>query len=121
MSDGPTVVYDDTCGMCSALARRAPLRGDDVAVVGGSTVTDPVVRDLVRDAIVVTSGGRHHTGVDAIAVLLEHRRGFGPRLGRTLRSRPVRPVADLVYRLVARNRRRISRLLRLRADRAQDA
>jgi len=121
MTERPTVVYDDTCGMCSALARRAPLRADDVTIVGGSSVVDPVVRDLVQDAIVVTAGGRHHTGVDAIAVLFEHRGGATGRIGRLLRSRPVRPVAEVVYRLVARNRRRISRTLRLRPDRRQEA
>ncbi len=121
MTDRQTVVYDDTCGMCSALARRVPLRGAEVDVVGGSTIDDPVVRDLARGALVVTSGGEHHAGVDALAVLLLHRGGLAATCGRVLRSRPVRPVAHLVYRLIARNRRRISRVLRLRADAAQDA
>lgn len=115
--NGPAVnvasilVYDGDCGLCERTAdfarRRAP----------GVTVRDHRTHGLdAIDAVIYARGDRTLTGAPAIASLLRDFTGRGWRaLGTVLGLPVVRIVAAGAYWVIARNRRRLSRILGLRA------
>lgn len=105
------LVYDGDCGLCERAAdvarRRAP----------GVTVRDHRTHGLdAIDAVIYVRGDRTLTGAPAIASLLRDFTGRGWRaLGTVLGLPVVRIVAAGAYWVIARNRRRLSRILGLRA------
>lgn len=60
-----------------------------------------------REVLWVTPTGRVYGGAQAVARLLMRSGGAWAYLGAVLASAPVRPVAGLAYRWVARNRHRM--------------
>jgi predicted DCC family thiol-disulfide oxidoreductase YuxK len=97
------LLYDDDCGVCARsvawLARRttgvvfAPLDGPADAVV------------------VLTDDATTLTGAPAIAAVLARTAGPWRYAGRVIATPGVSSIAAVAYRLVARNRHRISRTL----------
>ena len=107
------LVYDGDCGFCTACAlwlqrggvAVVPWQRLDLAAVG---LTEEQVRSRVywlQDARPADSAA------GAVGLALVDRGGpWRPvwrLIGRLVRSRPVRPLAEVVYRLVARNRHRL--------------
>ena len=103
------IVYDGDCGFCTACAlwlerggvAIVPWQRLDLAAVG---LTEDDVRSRVywlQDARPVDSAA------GAVGLALIDRGGAWTTVGRLIRSRPIRPLAEIVYRFVARNRHRL--------------
>ena len=105
------LVYDGDCGLCERSAdfarRRAP----------GVTVRDHRSHGLTSiEAVIYVRDGKEVAGAPAVARLLGDFESRGWRMvGAALALPIVRTFAAGVYWLIARNRRRLSRLLGLRA------
>jgi predicted DCC family thiol-disulfide oxidoreductase YuxK len=106
------VLYDEDCGICSWLAWRLE-RADGISVAAiGSREGEVRLRDLGRDARyanvhVVDAIGRRRSGGEAIPALLRALPGGRP-LAALAAAHPA--LTAWGYRLVARNRRALSRL-----------
>ncbi|MBA2293980.1 MAG: DUF393 domain-containing protein [Actinobacteria bacterium] len=115
---GLTVLYDEACGVCTALAAWLVGQGDGLVVAPiGSHLGDRLLRDLPtgeRYATVhaVDSAGRRFSGGNAVPVVLGAMRGWGHAAALARRS-PL--VTRLGYRILARRRGAFSRLLHLAA------
>lgn len=112
-----TLVYDGDCGLCERSADMARRRTRNV------TVRDHRSHGLDSiDAVIYLADGREYTGAPAVARLLADFDGRAWRLaGRVIALPLVRILAAAVYAVVARNRRRLSRLFGLRACGLPDA
>lgn len=114
----PTLLYDGTCRFCTAQAGR--LRTFGRGRVRVESAYAPGVRErfpmlpldeasgMMGEIKLVDTDGRVLGGAAAIARTVEI--GGGPLgfLARLYRVWPVRPLADAGYRVIARNRYRIS-------------
>ena len=113
------VLYDGDCGICRRLAVWLAARGLRVSPIH-SVVGDHELRDLTRrqraaTMHVVDDGGRRRSGADAMAPILRSL----PRLGWSATLVEALPgLTDRGYALVARHRRRLSRLAGLPGCRA---
>jgi predicted DCC family thiol-disulfide oxidoreductase YuxK len=95
--------YDDDCGLCTRAVAWLSSHSAGVTFV-------PL--DEQRAAVVLQfDDGTETTGVQAVAAVLRTGTGMWPRVGRFMQYVPVRQICELAYRIVARNRRRISRAL----------
>lgn len=116
MTAGETLVYDGDCGFCTQtalwVARRA---GPNVEVVpwqslaagpGGLASYSLSERDVTEAAWWLV-GDNQLRGARAVAAALRACGGFWKVLGRLIDLPPVRPLAALGYRIVARNRYRL--------------
>jgi predicted DCC family thiol-disulfide oxidoreductase YuxK len=107
----PLVLYDEDCGICARLASRLAAGGVEVAPIGSST-GDRWLRDLTRDARydsfhAIDGAGRRRSGGAAVPIVLDAlARRRSARVARALPG-----VTEAVYRLVARHRRALSRLV----------
>ena len=113
-----TVLYDGTCGFCTRQARFARrLGGPHVQL---ASTADPRVIErypgLNRETtnrqmhVQEEATGRRYAGAAAVARLVREVPFIGP-IGWLYYVPVLRQVADALYRLVARNRHRISRIL----------
>jgi predicted DCC family thiol-disulfide oxidoreductase YuxK len=109
-----TVLYDETCGVCTALAGWLQRRGRDVAVAPiGSTVGARLLRDLsprerYASVHVVDRLGRRRSGGAAVPpVLRTLPGGAGP--GALASALP--RVTDAAYRLLSARRGLLGRVL----------
>lgn len=111
----PTLLFDGTCGFCTAQAERLRrMSRGRVEVISayapGVCERFPMVpqEGVMGEIKLVDADGRLLGGAAAIARTLEH--GGGPLglLARLYRVWPVRPIADAGYRVIARNRYRIA-------------
>lgn len=109
-----TVWFDDDCGLCGASVRWLSPRADTQVSWRPNTELEP--GGAPPDALVVTSAwfGRLE-GAPAVAVLLRRCGPLHRLAGHAIGAWPLRPLAAVVYRWVAANRRRISSLLGLGA------
>lgn len=111
-TDLPVLLMDGDCAFCQAsvawLDKRGllgvpavPWQGVDVAALGVGTDR------LAKEVVLVRPDGSTLGGARALAAAA--RAGTSPAapLARLVDARPVRPLAALVYRLVARNRSRM--------------
>jgi predicted DCC family thiol-disulfide oxidoreductase YuxK len=110
-----TVLYDEGCAFCTALARWLAGRPGLRTAPIGSPEGALLLRDLTPaeryDAVhVVDERGRRRTGGAALPPVL--RRLPGGRLPAALLAALPGPT-ELAYRLVARNRSAVSRVARL--------
>lgn len=105
------VVYDGDCGICEASARWI------TSHVPGLRVISHHAHGLEHiDAVLLVSSGGNFEGAVAVAAILGRARSRFLRIIGVLMGLPViRTLAGVVYGLVARNRRRLSRMLGLRA------
>jgi predicted DCC family thiol-disulfide oxidoreductase YuxK len=111
MSGTGTIVYDADCGFCTRTA-------DWVAAHGRATIQPWQTLDLAAHGLTVDDvtqaaywlddGGRVTArGAGAAAEALKTCRLPWRPLGYVVYARPVRPLADVVYAWVARNRHRM--------------
>ena len=106
------VLYDEACGICAAFARWLERRGVKTAPIG-SAEGSTWLRDLEhrqRYAVfhAIDERGRRRSGGEAVPLVLESVRGLGP-LATVARALP--QATDAGYRLVARRRSLLSRVL----------
>ncbi|MBV2155547.1 DUF393 domain-containing protein [Kitasatospora sp. SUK 42] len=121
----PVLVFDGDCAFCSSCVRWAerylrqtlasggweaePFQFADLPALdalagGGGSVS---AERAEREVLWVTPAGRVYGGAQAVARLLMRSGGPWAYLGAVLTLAPVRPVAALAYRWVARNRHRM--------------
>jgi predicted DCC family thiol-disulfide oxidoreductase YuxK len=105
------VVYDGDCGICEASARWI------TSHVPGLRVVSHLAHGLDRiDAVLfVTTNATLEGSVAVAAILRRARSRFLRMVGAVMGLPGVRRVASVVYSLIARNRRHLSRMLGLRA------
>ena len=119
-----TVLYDEGCGFCTALATRLARISRGVAVEPiGSATGERLLADLEPEeryaAVHVVDGeGRRRSAGAAVPPLLA--RLPGGRLPAALAARFPR-LTEAGYRLVARNRGVLSRVTRTRSRRDQNS
>ena len=102
------MVYDDSCAMCSAAARWVE-RNTDVALVPGST-SDLSAEQLDTSVWLVGDGESKSRSLAVAGILVRsHRRGWRV-CGHVLRVWGIRHVGDVVYRIVAANRHRFTKV-----------
>lgn len=115
MSAVLTVLYDEGCGLCTAVARRLERFGRDVDVAPiGSPTGERLLADLPPEeryaaVHVVDAAGRRRTGGAAVPPVLARLPG-GKLPGRAAAALP--GLTARGYELVARHRGTLSRLLR---------
>ena len=113
------LIYDDTCDICSTAVRRVKKldhRGevDLVPISEASRLKNfdlPSVDDLKEEIHLITPTGKIIAGADAIgylAMVLPRTRTWG----RFISLPGIRQVARFFYRIIARNRHRLSRIYR---------
>lgn len=107
MTPGRTLIYDADCGFCTRSARWLAAGQDWSPVPWQATDLDALglTEAMVTTAAYWVDGGTVRAeGAAAIAAALRTRPGWPRLAGRVIDSGPVRPLARLVYGLVARNR-----------------
>ena len=113
------LIYDDTCDICTMAVRRVRRLDEDgevdlVPISQASRLRgyDLPGEDKLKEEIhLVTPTGRIIAGADAVGYLAR----VLPRTrmwGRLISLPIIRSVARVVYRIIARNRHRLSRLFR---------
>ena len=114
-----TVLYDADCGVCTATARllRRLDRHGKLSLVPLQTATRtdaPTLEQLLDSLHAVDEQGRWWVGADAVIEI--GRRIPMLRLLTLATTVPLaRPLIDAAYRLIARNRHRLSRALGMSA------
>nr|BFD90068.1 hypothetical protein KitaXyl93_14280 [Kitasatospora sp. Xyl93] len=121
----PVLVFDGDCSFCSSCVRWAERYLRQTLASGGWEAVPFQFADLAgldalaggrgevsagraeREVLWVTPTGRVYGGAQAVARLLMRSGGVWAYLGAVLTAAPVRPLAGLVYRWVARNRHRM--------------
>lgn len=103
-------IYDGDCGFCSRCVTWASRRSDvrfepfqrfDLRAVG-------ISEDAAATAVhVIGADGQVFRGAAAVAAVLRACRGGWPVLGVVMRLPVIRTIAEVAYRLVARNRHRL--------------
>ena len=120
LSDAPalTVLYDGTCGFCTRQARFAQRLGGGPARVHLLSTSVPGVLEhrlgLTREStnrqmFVEDATGRLFGGAAAVARIVRQVPVIGP-IGYLYYLPPLKQLADIGYKLVARNRHHLSRL-----------
>jgi predicted DCC family thiol-disulfide oxidoreductase YuxK len=107
----PVVVYDGDCGICEASA------GWIITHVPSAGVVSHHQYGLTHIGSVwfVTDNGRLEGAIAVSAILKSATSGVYRAVGVVIGLPGVRSIAQVVYSLVARNRRHISRLLGMNA------
>ena len=106
----PTCIYDGDCAFCSRCVAWASRRSDvtfepfqrtDLATLG-------ITEDAAATAVhFVGADGTVVRGGAAVAAVLRACRGAWPLLGIVMRLPVIRNVAEVAYRIIARNRHRL--------------
>lgn len=105
-----TCIYDGDCGFCSRCVAWASRRSDvrfepfqrtDLATIG---ITEEAAATAVH---FVGADGHVVRGGAAVAAVLRECRGAWPLLGMAMRVPGIRSIAEVAYRIVARNRHRL--------------
>lgn len=111
-----TVWFDDDCGVCSLAVRL--LRGRVDGSVGfrpSRELTDPRLIARANEALLVVGPRGLEEGRAAVAAVLDRCGVWGRSASFALALPGIAALGDAVYRRVAADRARISRLLRLPA------
>ncbi|MQS11428.1 DUF393 domain-containing protein [Streptomyces kaniharaensis] len=121
----PVLVFDGDCAFCSSCARWAerylrqtlasggweavPFQFEDLAALDARAggLGEVSAERAEREVLWVTPAGEVYGGAQAVARLLMRSGGVWAYLGGLLALAPVRPVAGVAYRWVARNRHRM--------------
>lgn len=104
----PVVLFDGRCGFCTWCANVAlgplgaavdliPYQSTDVRMFG-------LTEEQCADAVQLVESAEVLSGSRAIARVFRYSKKPWPVIGHVLDSRPMRPIAQGVYRIVARNR-----------------
>ncbi|QCW49231.1 DUF393 domain-containing protein [Nocardioides dongxiaopingii] len=106
-----TIVYDADCGFCTRTADWVGSHGTATTQPWQTLDLEPLgltVDDVTTAAYWLDADGRVTArGAGAVAAALRSCRGGWRVLGHLVYARPVRPLADVVYRWVAANRYRM--------------
>ncbi len=112
----PTLVFDGECAFCRCsvgfLQRRVRPRCDIVAWQSVDLSELGLTSEQCSDAVQWVDVRRSHSGARAIASVLKTGGLAWRMLGGVVDFLPIRPVAEAVYRLVARNRSRLVQFCR---------
>ena len=108
------LILDGTCGFCQhcALWIQRRLRGS-ITFRANQTVSDDeltrwsLTRQELAEAVCVIDGATTYQGARAVAAALRQCRAGWPLLGRCITVPGIAPVAEALYRAVARNRHRL--------------
>lgn len=107
----PELVFDGDCGICTVSAAWV-----DRNCPGVTTVSHHERGMTTIDKVTWIDGDDRCEGARAVAAVLRRARRRRHRvLGTLIGLPPLRPVAEVVYLLVARNRSRISRVVGAKA------
>ena len=103
------LVYDGDCGFCTSCARWLERGG--VAIVPWQRL-DLIAVGLTEDEVTsrvywLVDARPVDSGAGAVGLSLLERGGVWRLPGSLVRSRVLRPLAEIVYRFVARNRHRL--------------
>jgi len=110
MSTG-VVVYDGDCGICQASARWIERR---IASLDVQSHYEYGVEEL--GSVWLVTSTHNYEGAEAVArVLMMSSKRWMRLCGHIMNAPVIRLVASGVYRVIARNRRHISRALRMNA------
>ena len=119
-----TVLYDENCGFCAAIASRfvraarGRLRAEPIgSPLGADALRDLARRDRYASVHVVDERGRRWSGAASLPVLARATRGLG---WAALPLERVPGVTRAGYAWVTRHRRLLSRLLGRRRHRTRD-
>jgi len=105
-----TCIFDGDCGFCSRCVSWASRRSDvtfepfqraDLTAYG---ITEEAAATAVH---FVQADGHVVRGAAAVAAVLRECRGGWPLLGMLMRLPGIRSIAEVAYRLIARNRHRL--------------
>lgn len=109
MNTEKLVVYDDACRLCSGLLNQVKKRDTkkQFTYMGRTAFAEIKNTDDLPDTLIYIRNEKVYTKSTA-ALLICHDLGFPCRLLYFLRMVP-RPLRDLVYDWVARNRKRFNR------------
>ncbi|GAB2739475.1 thiol-disulfide oxidoreductase DCC family protein [Kitasatospora kifunensis] len=113
----PVLIFDGDCAFCSSCVRLAERYLRQTLASGGWTAKPLQFADLAalgvtkeraeREVLWVTPSGEVFGGAQAVAKLLLRSGNIWAYLGAVLTLAPVRPIAAVLYRLVARYRHRL--------------
>jgi predicted DCC family thiol-disulfide oxidoreductase YuxK len=108
----PVLIYDGNCGFCTKAAggaRRIARPNVTIAASSAINLSDlGLTADECNEALkFVDACGTIYSGAAAVSSLLESSVGAWPCIGRTMGLPGIRRLADVSYRLVARNRHRL--------------
>jgi predicted DCC family thiol-disulfide oxidoreductase YuxK len=105
------LLYDGDCAICTSSARWLQRHAISAASVTPWQFVDlealGLTQSQCQEAIQWRSGESGSSGADAFADYLLTSTSGWRRIGALLSLRPVRPIAHVVYRWVARNRDRL--------------
>ena len=118
MDDRNWLLWDGECDVCRRSAqwlgerdRRGVLTIIPYQEAPSPPMT-PALRVQAAKAVqLITNHGQRFAGASAILFVLRQM-GWHPRVARFLMRRPMIWVAEMAYRLVARNRRRLGAIMR---------
>jgi len=109
---GERLIYDGDCGFCTRSAKWASQQGRAFPIQPWQTVDDLAalgltVEDVTTAAYWIEADGTRRRGHEAVGRALVERGALWKALGKVVLSRPLRPLATLVYARVAANRHRM--------------
>lgn len=108
----PVLIYDGDCGFCTKAAGRARrIAQPNVTVAASSDINLSdlgLTAEECNEALkFVDARNTIYSGAAAVSSLLTSSVGAWPLAGRTMGLPGMRQLADICYRLVARNRHRL--------------
>ncbi|GAA4874702.1 DUF393 domain-containing protein [Kitasatospora terrestris] len=123
ISRDPVLVFDGDCALCTTFVRWAerypraslssagwdavPSQHADLAALADFTHGEVTPDRAERELLWITPARRTYGGAQAVAGLLMRSGGAWAWAGALLTLPPVRPLADAVYRFVARHRHQL--------------
>ena len=109
------VIYDDDCGLCSELVRRIRPAIERTVSFLPAQLCEGELRKRGENAVIVVEASGITEGPAAIARMATRCGPYGLVLATLLSHWPGTVLAPPIYRLVAKNRARISGYLGLKA------
>lgn len=104
----PVVLFDGRCGFCAwsvQFAQKSVRADADFICYQSIDVSEyGLSLDQCADAVQFVDNAGSASGARAVAAILQTGRGVWKPLGRFIGSAPIRPWAEVSYRLVARHR-----------------
>jgi len=120
----PIVIYDEDCGICTHISRWARRKTDRIEFLGFYEFTDKSELDDIKDLkelslrtiiLISATGQKIFIESEAVLVILKYMGGFWRIIGEIFHHKPGIAVLNLFYRIIARNRAKISRIFGLNA------
>ena len=107
----PVVLFDGRCGFCTWSVQFAQhtvhADADFIPYQSVDVSNYDLTVEQCADAVQFIDNAQPVSGALAVAAILRTGRGVWKPLGRSIGSSPVRPLAGVIYRFVARHRGRL--------------